>query len=275
MKIINLKQFFGLSILVHFIFILSFLIFGNNQKDESIVINISNNITEEEQELIEINDISSEDIFNEMKSIELEKKSMESEKLLQIDNKKQIANQLKEIESLKRKKSLISKNIASNEENLKNQERKIKKLDKTEKKLKDDNKKLDKINSNLDKKIQLKKKESKIKKESKTKSKKIYKKNTDYKNSFSKYISEIGYTFRKNWVIPLNAEENWLCTVKVTQNKKGELKDFDIMNNCPADPDFLRSIDKAIKLSTPLPSPPKTLDFDDIKEITLEFKLKF
>lgn len=270
MKFLTFKNFIIASLVIHF-FAIILISISNNEKREKIVINLNQNIVEEDS--IPIEDISDESIFEEMKKIE----ALEQNKNKQLASEKAALNrELKKereaLSKLKAQKDHLNSEISAKSKDLKKTNQQIKKLDDRKKSLEKDNKKLDKIKKDLNKEI--KKKERKPRKVTQKKSnKKAYKKDNVYQSAFSKYVVDIGYRFRKNWIIPVNAEENWACTVKVIQDNKGQLKDFELFDNCPADPDFLRSIDRAIKESTPLPTPPKKLDFDDIKEITLEFKL--
>lgn len=259
----NYKAFILLSIAVHLVLILVFI--NKNDNSETIVVN-----TDEKSEIIEINEISDEEIFTAMKQIEIEEQEAVVNKKLQAKRGLELKKQLSKIKELEKKEQLIKDKIKNQEKEVIKKNIKIKKLNDEANSLKNHKKDLDKINEKLNKKIELKKKAPKI-----TKKKIYFKKDSNYKKQFSTYINEISYKFRKNWVIPVNAEESWACTVKVVQDNNGKLKDFDIFDNCPADPDFLRSIDRAIKASTPLPSPPPKLDFNDIKEITLEFKMNF
>jgi hypothetical protein len=252
----NYRSFILVSIIIHIVFI---IIFANQEVNSKII--ITN--TENSAEIVEIDDISDEEIFTAMKQIKSDEEQSLMNKTLQEKNNLKLKEQLTQIKNLEKKEKLIKDQIKNQEKEFINKNIKIKKL-------KDDKEDLDKINKELKDKIDLKKKVSKV-----AKRKKYFKKDSDYQKNFSKYINKISYNFRKNWVIPVNAESSWSCTVKVIQDSKGKLKEFDIFDNCPADPDFLRSIDRAIKASTPLPQPPSELDFNDIKEITLEFKMNF
>lgn len=265
MKLLTFKNFIILSLVVHF-FVVGLVSLTNISKHETIVINVENLKVEETSS---IDDISDESIFEEMKRMEeLTKNETKSATKAKNTINKEIKDQVEKLENLKKEEAKLTKKLASKENEVNKREKIINNLNSKQKILEKNNKNLNEVNEKLEKSI-------KKKDEKPTKVKPKYTKNKVYKNDLSKYINEIGYRFRKNWIIPVNAEENWSCTVKVKQDNSGKLKNFDILDNCPADPDFLRSIEEAIKESTPLPLPPKNLDFNDIKEITLEFKLQF
>jgi hypothetical protein len=273
----NFKHFIIFSVICHCI-VLSFFINGKSNH-ETIVINMDDTL--DKTPVLEVNDVTDDLIYKRMQEIKLsEKESLvnsanlkkEKEEFIKIQNV--LSKLKKESSSLKKKNKTALNELKNNEKNIKKQEKNINKiksdteeLNYENKKLGKKNKNLSKTNKNLDKEIELKKKEDELKNKKK--------KNIHYKGLLKEYVSNISLKFRKNWIIPISAEADGMCTVMIKQDKRGNLIGTDIKDNCPIDPDFVRSIKKAIAASTPLPKPPKDLNFKDVKEITLEFKLNF
>ena len=69
------------------------------------------------------------------------------------------------------------------------------------------------------------------------------------------YIRLIENRIQQNWIRPASAQEGLICTVSVTQIPSGDVVDVRI-GQCNGDEAVVRSIEAAVRRSSPLPRPP-------------------
>lgn len=267
----KIKNFFIASLIIHFSFLLIFISLSFDKSEENIKISINNN-----EETFEIDDITDDEILSRQTFIQ----SNEEQKLKEINDQvnqktEELNNIEKELLNKKNKstqKIVDQKKIISENEKLMDKLRKEKELIENEKnKLAKEKLEIEKAKDKALKELNNIKKKPTIKNESKTQNIN----DTEHKKILSKYIEKISFNFQKNWIIPLNVEKSWRCTVILKQDESGSIKNLTINKNCPNDPDFINSIKNAVRMSFPLEKAPKELNFKDLEEITLEFKVNF
>lgn len=83
------------------------------------------------------------------------------------------------------------------------------------------------------------------------------------------YMKMVMYRIQKNWQKPSYKVKGKKCEVKITQSAVGEIKSHKLLT-CDKDRRFRRSIEKAIKASSPLPLPREHLF--DRRELILIFQ---
>ena len=83
------------------------------------------------------------------------------------------------------------------------------------------------------------------------------------------YMAMVMYRIQSNWKKPKYKVKGKKCKVKITQSAVGEIKSHKLLN-CDKDRRFRKSIEKAIKESSPLPLPKQ--DLFDRKELILIFQ---
>lgn len=89
------------------------------------------------------------------------------------------------------------------------------------------------------------------------------------KRAMSTYMKMVMYRIQKNWQKPRYKVKGKKCKVKITQSAVGEIKSHKLLS-CDKDRRFRRSIEKAIKASSPLPLPREHLF--DRRELILIFQ---
>ena len=89
------------------------------------------------------------------------------------------------------------------------------------------------------------------------------------REELQKYMNTVMYRIQSNWRKPKYNVTGKKCEIKIEQSAVGEIKSHKILN-CDRDSGFRRSIEKAIKKSSPLPLPRRD-DFDR-SELILIFK---
>jgi colicin import membrane protein len=72
--------------------------------------------------------------------------------------------------------------------------------------------------------------------------------------ALEQYIATITNRIERNWVAPLSAKPGLNCTVNVVQIPSGDVIDVRVAN-CNGDEAVVRSIEAAVKKSSPLPKP--------------------
>ena len=80
------------------------------------------------------------------------------------------------------------------------------------------------------------------------------------------YVTLIRQKVSRNWIRPATTQENYECTVEVTQLPGGEVVNV-VMKDCNADAAFERSVENAIYKASPLPDPPQAELFERRLEI--------
>ena len=83
------------------------------------------------------------------------------------------------------------------------------------------------------------------------------------------YMAMVMYRIQKNWQKPKSNVKGKKCEVKIVQSMVGEIKSHQLLS-CDKDRRFRKSIEKAIKESSPLPMPKDELF--DRKELILIFQ---
>ena len=85
------------------------------------------------------------------------------------------------------------------------------------------------------------------------------------------YQFAIAQRIRRNWAVPASAGPETKCSVRVTQLPGGEVVGVDIIS-CNGDAAVLRSVEAAIRRSSPLPKPvdPDLFDRNLTLNLTLE-----
>ena len=86
----------------------------------------------------------------------------------------------------------------------------------------------------------------------------------------SAYQFAIAQRIRRNWSVPASAGPETLCTVRVQQLPGGEIVGVNILN-CNGDEAVKRSVEAAVRRSSPLPEPSNTDLFD--RNLTLHLSL--
>ena len=80
------------------------------------------------------------------------------------------------------------------------------------------------------------------------------------------YIRLIENRIQQNWIPPVSAEAGLECTVNVTQIPSGDVVDVRI-GQCNGDQAVVRSIEAAVRRSSPLPKPPRPSLFERNLEV--------
>jgi len=83
------------------------------------------------------------------------------------------------------------------------------------------------------------------------------------------YIADITNKVERNWIKPASARQGLSCVVNVKQIPGGEVIDVRV-TRCIGDEVFRRSVETAVRRSSPLPVPPDPSVFD--REIEFNFK---
>jgi colicin import membrane protein len=87
------------------------------------------------------------------------------------------------------------------------------------------------------------------------------------------YKFAIAQKIRRNWSVPASVDEDTLCTVRVRQIAGGVIVDFTILN-CNGDEAVERSVEAAVRKSSPLPVPSDPDLFTPILELNLSPELQ-
>ena len=74
------------------------------------------------------------------------------------------------------------------------------------------------------------------------------------KHAINTYMKMVMYRIQKNWKKPKHKVKGKTCKIKIVQSAVGEIKSHELIT-CDRDRRFRRSIEKAIKASSPLPLP--------------------
>jgi colicin import membrane protein len=85
------------------------------------------------------------------------------------------------------------------------------------------------------------------------------------------YVFAIGQRIRRNWAVPASADSETRCTVSVTQLPGGDIVGVNI-RSCNGDDAVKRSVEAAIRRSSPLPEPSDPDLFD--RNLTLNLTLE-
>ena len=85
------------------------------------------------------------------------------------------------------------------------------------------------------------------------------------------YQFAIAQKIRRNWAVPASAGPETKCSVRVTQLPNGEVVGVNIIS-CNGDDAVLRSVEAAVRRSSPLPKP-TNLDLFD-RNLTLNLTLE-
>jgi len=85
------------------------------------------------------------------------------------------------------------------------------------------------------------------------------------------YMKLVMYRIQSNWKKPKHNVKGKQCKVKIVQSLVGEIKSHKLLS-CDKDRRFRKSIDKAIKASSPLPMPREKEELFDRREIILIFQ---
>jgi colicin import membrane protein len=83
------------------------------------------------------------------------------------------------------------------------------------------------------------------------------------------YMMQIKQSVNNNWLRPVNTSEEHSCEVIVTQTMSGDVLDV-TLQSCTSDIAFQRSVERAVRKASPLPTPPDPELFE--RKIHFTFK---